>query len=60
MWHITYERRQTNHILHAILTFFFTCGMWAPVWIAIATYNAYAKLQARSATWIPEQEPANV
>lgn len=27
---------ECNHILHALLTFLFTCGLWAPVWIVLA------------------------
>lgn len=25
-----------NHTLHALITFLFSCGLWAPVWIMLA------------------------
>jgi hypothetical protein len=30
-----FRYKSVNHVLHAILTIFL-CGLWAPVWVAIA------------------------
>jgi hypothetical protein len=34
----TPERKQTNHLLHFILTLV-TVGLWLPVWIIVAIVN---------------------
>lgn len=34
----TPERKQTNHLLHFILTLI-TLGLWLPVWIIVAIVN---------------------
>lgn len=38
----TYVPKQTNHLLHLIISAC-TCGMWLPVWAAVAVWNAFAK-----------------
>lgn len=38
--HLLVPPHPTNHVLHALLTFF-TCGMWAPVWIICWAVNQH-------------------
>lgn len=35
---VSTERRGPNHLLHLVLTVI-TCGLWAPVWIAVAIFG---------------------
>lgn len=45
----TYVPKQTNHLLHLVLTFA-TCGAWLPVWACVAVYNAFAKDKTTTVT----------
>lgn len=38
----TYVPKQTNHLLHLLLTLG-TCGMWAPVWAVMVIINMVTK-----------------
>lgn len=42
-----YPRHKTDHLVHFMITLF-TCGMWTPVWIAVAIVNAIANSNSRS------------
>lgn len=39
---VTYTPRDTNHLLHLVLTIF-TCGLWGFVWILMVVLNAMSK-----------------
>lgn len=43
-----------NHPMHAIITLF-TCGMWAPFWIAAAVMGRTETVQQYPAPWLPHQ-----
>ena len=59
MYQTTYVPKQTNHLLHLLLTFA-TCGMWAPVWFTMVIINAVAKDKHTTVTTgaqMPAQAP---
>ena len=39
---VTYTPRDTNHLLHLVLTIL-TCGLWGFVWILMVVLNAMSK-----------------
>ena len=49
-YQVTTVPRETNHILHLILTMI-SCGLWAPVWIAMAIINAATNKKITTQTY---------